>query len=299
MLFQQHEQSLIVHAPAKLNLFLEVLGKRADGYHELETLMIAVDLYDTLTFADAPDETVDFSAEYISGQPDDRLPIPQDANNLVVRAVLLLKQYTGCERGVRIRLLKRIPLGSGLGGGSSDAAATLNALNRFWQLGLSNKELHQLASQLGSDVNFFLSPAGLALCHGRGEAIQPLHVQHHFHFVIARMHAGLSTAKVFADCKPSVAANSANPMIGWLKQGNEARAARSLYNALQKPAEKLEAELGELKEKFEDLPVWGHTMSGSGTAIYGWCANRNLAQAAAVRLRSRGVPYAFAVQSRV
>lgn len=303
MLFQQHEPtSLIVHAPAKLNLFLEVLGRRADGYHELETLMIAVDLYDTLSFTEisteAPDGAIDFRGAFASRQPQSGIPLPQDANNLIVKTVQLLKRETGCRRGVQIGLIKRIPLASGLGGGSSDAAATLIALNRLWQLDLTNEELHRLAAQLGSDVNFFLAPSGFAICRGRGELIQPLSFQHHFHFVIARMHEGLSTAQVFAQCKPASIAHSAMHLIDGLQSGNATGAAQYLYNALQPPAEGLKSELGELKAKFNELPVLGHSMSGSGAAYYGWCANRKLAQAAAARLRSRGVPFVVTVQSR-
>lgn len=302
MLFQQHEQSLLVHAPAKLNLFLEVLGRRADGYHELETLMIAVDLYDTLSFTEitteAPDDAIDFHGAFAFRQPESGLPLPQEADNLIVKTVQLLKRETGCRRGVKIRLFKRIPLASGLGGGSSDAAATLMALNRLWRLDLTDEELHRLAAQLGSDVNFFLAPSGFALCRGRGESIQPLSFQHHFHFVIARMHEGLSTAQVFAQCKPAAIVHSAMPLIENLQRGDAASASQSLYNALQPPAEGLKSELRELKAKFNELPVLGHSMSGSGAAYYGWCANRKLAQAAAARLRSRGVPFVVTVQSR-
>ncbi|MDA0832381.1 MAG: 4-(cytidine 5'-diphospho)-2-C-methyl-D-erythritol kinase [Planctomycetota bacterium] len=302
MLFQQHEQSLLVHAPAKLNLFLEILGRRADGYHELDTLMIAVDLHDTLTFTETSpgvaDDAIDFRAEFVVPQPASGLSLPQDANNLVIKAVELIKRETGCRRGVQIRLFKRIPLASGLGGGSSDAAATLVALNRLWQLELDDSQLHRLAAQLGSDVNFFLAPNGLAICRGRGEAIQPLQFQHHFHFVIARMHQGLSTAQVFARCKPSSQPRSAGRLIDELQRGNKTAASQAMYNALQSPAEVLTSELCELKAKFSELPVLGHSMSGSGTAYYGWCANRKLAQAAAARLRSRGVPFVVTVQSR-
>ena len=298
MLFQQHEQSLIVHTPAKLNLSLEVLGRRADGYHELETLMIAVDLFDTLCFAPAEDDAIDFRGAFAMRQPESGLALPQDANNLIVKTVQLLKQEIGCRRGVQIRLLKRIPLASGLGGGSSDAAATLIALNRLWQLNIGDNELHRLAAMLGSDVNFFLAPSGAALCTGRGESIQPLHVQHHFHFVIARRHAGLSTAQVFAQFKPQNKPHSGRGLLHHLVRGDVFSASQGLYNALQASAEGLEPDLAEMKLRFRELPVMGHSMSGSGTAYYGWCANRKLAQAAAARLRSQGIPFVVTVQSR-
>lgn len=298
MLFQQHEQSLLVHAPAKLNLSLEVLARRADGYHELETLMIAVDLYDTIRLTPADDDAIDFRGAFVARQPASGLSLPQDANNLIVKTVQLLKRETGCRQGVQVRLFKRIPLASGLGGGSSNAAAVLVALNRLWQLNLDHHDLHRLAAQLGSDVNFFLAPSGLALCTGRGESIQPLRYQHHFHFVVARMNAGLSTAQVFAHCKPEGVARSTRDLLHNLERGDAFSASQSLYNALQAPAERLETELADMKSRFHELPVIGHSMSGSGTAYYGWCANRKLAHAAAARLRSQGVPFVVTVQSR-
>ncbi len=149
-------------AYAKINLTLEVLGKRSDGYHQITSVMQAVDLCDTLTFEPAPDVTLACNVREL-----------ESPDNLCLRAAHLLRKATGYSGGVTVQLTKRIPIAAGLGGGSSDAAATLLALNELWQLRLSKEKLLSLARELGSDVSFFLY-GGTTLAEGKGEKITPL-----------------------------------------------------------------------------------------------------------------------------
>jgi 4-diphosphocytidyl-2-C-methyl-D-erythritol kinase len=160
------ETVLTVRAPAKLNLHLEVLGRRGDGYHELRTLFQTIDLHDQITVRETPGSEILLSVEPAGSVPD-------DTSNLVVKAALALRRATGVERGAALHLTKRIPAGGGLGGGSSDAAATLAALNKLWQCEASRAELCEIAASLGSDVPYFLL-GGLALGVGRGEEVYPL-----------------------------------------------------------------------------------------------------------------------------
>ena len=153
---------LTVLAPAKINLTLEVLGERPDGYHQIRSVIQTINLCDSLRFR-LSDE-LQFSCD------NPELVIEE---SLVSRATSLLQQATGCFKGAIIEISKRIPLASGLGGDSSDAAAILHGLNRLWQLGLSLRELLELAPRLGSDVAFFLY-GGTALVEGRGEIVTPL-----------------------------------------------------------------------------------------------------------------------------
>ncbi len=150
-----------VRAYAKINLTLDILGKRADGYHDLATVMQTVDLYDTICLSKTGDDQVQISCT---------MPELSNDDNLAARAVHLLRQRLGIKQGVLIELHKRIPMAAGLGGGSSDAAAVLLALQYWWQLQLSPSDLLDIASSLGSDVPFFLT-GGLALCEGRGERV--------------------------------------------------------------------------------------------------------------------------------
>ena len=154
-----------VLAPAKLNLFLEVLGRRPDGYHEIETVMVAISLCDTLTFRDDPSGAIRLRCS------DPALPV--GADNLVIKAADRLREATGCRRGAEIDLTKVIPAQAGLAGGSSDAAATLAALDRLWDLRLAPERLDALAAEVGSDVPFF-NHVPAAVCRGRGERVEPV-----------------------------------------------------------------------------------------------------------------------------
>jgi 4-diphosphocytidyl-2-C-methyl-D-erythritol kinase len=153
---------LIINAPAKINLTLEVLRKRPDGFHEIRTVLQAIDLYDTLYIEGGEGVSFDCDMEGWSAE-----------KSLVSRASGLLREVTGCEIGEAIRIEKRIPMMSGLGGDSSDAAALLKGLNELWDLKLTEEKLAEIASRAGSDAGFFLR-GGTALASGRGEKITPL-----------------------------------------------------------------------------------------------------------------------------
>src|SRR2546421_1501890 len=153
-----------VRAYAKVNLTLDVLSRLPDGYHELATVMQTIDLYDTICLTATNDQRVHMICT---------IPALSNLDNLAARAVDMVRQRLGWRQGVRIELYKRIPLAAGLGGGSSDAAAVLLALQQWWQLPFSASDLLSMAASLGSDVPFFLT-GGLALCEGRGERITSL-----------------------------------------------------------------------------------------------------------------------------
>ena len=162
-------------APAKVNLTLEILGKRDDGYHELRSIMQTIDICDVLTFWD--NEWIHIVPEYHRLPSTDSLAELDSSNyfrkNLVYKAANLLKEETGYSGGALIQLKKNIPSAAGLGGGSSDAAAALKGLNRLWKLGLSNDELIEIGAKIGSDVAFFIH-GGTCLIKGRGEKVIPV-----------------------------------------------------------------------------------------------------------------------------
>ena len=166
-------EKVTVQAPAKVNLTLEVLGKRPDGYHEIASVMQAISLFDTLTFRPSDEIKVLADIEALETQ-----------DNLVYRAAMLLKEASRVLTGAEINLDKQIPLAAGLGGGSSDAAATLLGLDRLWSLGLGEEELKELAAQLGSDVPFFVT-GGTALVEGRGERVSNVKTPPTFWLVLA------------------------------------------------------------------------------------------------------------------
>ena len=300
-------QGTLVEAqtPAKVNLLLEVLGKRADGYHEIETLLIAVTLYDTLVFVPRNDQEIELNFRWADGIAAWRQraassdvaedttgdEIPAGADNLVWRAATILQQRSACRQGATITLVKRIPAAAGLGGASSDAAATLIAANEAWQLGWPRERLAEVAAELGSDVPFFLT-RGAAVGRGRGERIEPLHPPR-LHLAIVRPPIGLSTAQVYKECLPVEEPRGAEAIVAALARGDAAGAARQLGNDLAGPADKLTPWIGRLREEFKRQGVLGHQMSGSGSSYFGLCRSTRHARRTAARLRARGVGVAF------
>ena len=308
MLLRQQGRTLVVHTPAKLNLFLEVLGKRTDGYHELETLLVSVGLYDTLRFTEefasssssgpAPSPDIRLRCRWAGARPYPFAPLPNSSDNLVVKAARLMQDFCGVVRGVTIELRKRIPMAAGLGGGSSDAAATLVALNRLWGLGLPDQQLLGLAARLGSDIGFFLERTPVAICRGRGERIEPVTIPMRLHFVISKPASGLSTASVFRHCQAPAEPCSVRPLVHALRAGKLDSAARSLHNALQASAGALNSDVVRLRDLFSHLPFIGHQMSGSGSSYFGICWQREQAGRLAAQLRSTGRDQVFVASTQ-
>ena len=231
-----------------------------------------------------------------------RLEAPVGPENLVIRAANLLRERTGCRDGARITLVKRIPSSAGLGGGSSDCAAALAGLNRLWNLRLPCAELFIQASELGSDIAFFLADTPMAVCTGRGEQIEPLQCSTRLHFVVAKPASGLSTPAVFRNWSSASESrwSSEQPTMKSfaesLTRHDVGATARRLHNGLQAPAETLNADVRQMRKLFERLPVIGHQMSGSGSSYFGICVSRRQALGVASRLKAAGVPWVQAVR---
>ncbi|HEY2760107.1 MAG TPA: hypothetical protein VGI75_05170, partial [Pirellulales bacterium] len=233
-----------VAAPAKVNLFFEVLSQRGDGYHEIETLMLPIGLYDTLILEDEPAEDVVMTTRWAIGNrtqrsskaqclmqslSDEAETIPTGDENHAVRAIRLLAEAAGIVRGAKLRLIKRIPMAAGLGGGSSDAAAALMAANLAWRLNWSIAQLAKIAAKVGSDVPFFLY-GGAAVCRGRGEQIELVDGIGGLHLVVVKPPAGLSTPAVYRDCRSGDPPASVNPVIQLLRKGEWDRIGPRLHN---------------------------------------------------------------------
>jgi len=273
---------LEVLAPAKLNLFLEILGRRSDGYHELETVMVAVDLYDTLVFNNDPTGAITLHCD------DSTLPAGRD--NLVVLAAEKLRNRSGREHGVTIELRKAIPAQAGLAGGSSDAAATLVALDRLWNLRTPSQVMDDLAGEIGSDVAFFRNTPA-AICRGRGERVEALPKVGPLHFVLICPPVGVSTVDVYRTLVPPDQHLPIGPVIDALTEGQTAALGRSLFNRLQPVAETIVPELKRVRDALASLgPLLdGHLMSGSGSAYFGLARNQGAAQAAVRHLETLGL----------
>jgi 4-diphosphocytidyl-2-C-methyl-D-erythritol kinase len=276
MLSQRRDGAVVVRAPAKVNLFLEVLAKRPDGYHEIATLMVAVSLYDTLEFKEDPSGAVRLRCD----APD----LSTGPENLVVKAATLLRQRTGCARGADVRLTKRIPMAAGLAGGSTDCAAALAGLNRLWRLGLTRDELARLGGELGSDVPFFFhTPA--AWCTGRGEVVAPVAMGRPLDFVIAKPAAGLSTAEVYRGVAVPDRPQTGAEIRRAVAEGDAEEVGRRLHNRLQEVAERLRPEVGAVLGRLRALGPAGQVMSGSGTSLVALCRDPGEARRGARGLR--------------
>jgi 4-diphosphocytidyl-2-C-methyl-D-erythritol kinase len=271
-----------VLAPAKLNLFLEIKGRRPDGYHEIESVMVVVSLSDALFFEDDPSGEIRLRC--------DEPTIPAGSDNLVVKAAACLKAAAECRRGARIVLSKQIPAQAGLAGGSSDAAATLVALDRLWKLATPPDRLDALASEIGSDVPFFLH-APAAVCRGRGEIVESVDLKETYHFVLVCPPVGMSTAEVYRHVVPPDRPRPVGPVLEALARGGAVDLGRSVFNRLQPIAQSLRPELTRVRDALESLgPLLdGTSMSGSGSAYFGLCRDSTAAQQAAEILEPLGL----------
>jgi 4-diphosphocytidyl-2-C-methyl-D-erythritol kinase len=291
---------LVIEAPAKLNLFFEVLAKRADGYHEIETLMCPIDLCDTLWFQSVSGDAIEFECRRASAADGPMSPgsheAPAGPDNLVVRAIELVRRRANVCDGARVSLVKRIPVAAGLGGGSSDAAAALVAANEGWQLGRSLGELAEWAAELGSDVPFFLAD-GPAICRGRGERVEPVAGLGGLWFVVVFPPEGLSTAAVYGACRPAEQARQVQPLLDALQQGDLQQTGRQLWNRLESAAETLSPWVKRLRQEFGEHDCLGHEMSGSGSSYFGIYRHARHARRSARRLYAKGLGAAFAVRS--
>jgi 4-diphosphocytidyl-2-C-methyl-D-erythritol kinase len=295
---------IVVWAPAKLNLYLEILNKRVDNYHELQTLMVAINLYDVLSF-----EPNDLGKVHLSCDVAD---LPVSADNLVYKAANLLRMRTGCTLGATIHLSKRIPWAAGLGGGSSDAAATLVGLNELWQLNLSNQELAGLAGEIGSDISFFFYTP-IAWCTGRGEIVSPMVLGKPLHLVLVAPEAGLSTAEVFRELKwetqksevrsqkSEIRDQRTKPdldMVSAFVEGDVNQIARYLHNRLQEPAMRLSSSVREWYRRLQNTNAAGCLMSGSGSSLFALCRDHREALQVIQELQ-RGSPLDEANKARI
>jgi 4-diphosphocytidyl-2-C-methyl-D-erythritol kinase len=258
-------------APAKINLSFEIKGQRADGFHEIETLMTPISLVDTLTIEATPSEgVVDFSCD------DPSLPAGDD--NLVVRAVKLFRAATGVSAGIRIRLEKKIPHAAGLGGGSSDAASTLLGLNELFAGGLTDDELLKAAAQLGSDVPFFIARSA-AVCRGRGEIVVPTSLSTSFSLLLLKPDFGVPTSWAYRKWKDS----QQLPGIDYAPQ--EFKRVR-FVNDLERPVFEKFVALGQLKSWLRrQAEVAVALMSGSGSTVFAVLHEGSDAETLIARLR--------------
>lgn len=315
-----------IWTPAKLNLYLEVLDRRPDGFHEIETLMVPVSLYDTLRLTLRHDGLLELSARWDlgcrAGLSREELQVrwgdlPNGPENLVVRALELLRRRATeasanrCnglteklatdegqnDWGMSIELIKRIPAAAGLGGGSSDAAAALVGANQLWNLNWPVERLAELSAELGSDIPFFFAGQP-AMAAGRGERVENWPTTGRLHVVLVRPPGGLATGPVYRETHLDKSPRTIGDFRQAWMSGQASQIAPQMFNRLQDAGSRLSPDVGRLRDEFEKLDVLGHQMSGSGSCYFGVCRNACHARRVAGVLRTRRVGRVFRAVTR-
>lgn len=260
--FETAHRQLVVNAPAKLNLYLLIAGKRPDGYHEIDTVMSKISWYDQVAFEKCAEKGVFLNCK-------GEFWAPENEDNLIIKASQALEKATGFTPSVKITLIKNIPAGTGLGSASSDAAATLLGLNKLYDLGLSGSELASIAAQFGSDTAFFTS-SPVAQCKGRGEILTEIQTNYNFDAIVIIPNISVSTVSVYKSYKHDAAVyeKAAAKICPLMAQGKLSQAASLGINMLAKTCFELNPELGSLAENLSNALGKPVVLSGSGSAFY-------------------------------
>jgi 4-diphosphocytidyl-2-C-methyl-D-erythritol kinase len=269
-----------IKARAKINIVLDVAGKRADGYHELRTVFYETGLCDILDFSVS--ETPGIWIECTDGS------IPAGKDNLVYKAAeLLLKKY-GIEKGIDVRIEKNIPHGAGLGGGSSDAAAALKAVNTLFKLGIPDKELEGFGARIGADVPFFIS-GGAAYAEGIGEKLTAINNIDLGYLLIAKPDFGVSTVSAYKalDMEKEIFHPDAGALIKAMQSADMEKVYSNIGNSFEIPVFRMYPEIRRIKEAFLEEGAAASAMSGSGSAVFAVYKEKNAAVSAAEKIKSR------------
>jgi 4-diphosphocytidyl-2-C-methyl-D-erythritol kinase len=270
---------LCLRANAKINLFLEVLDKRLDGYHNIDTIFQSIDLHDTLLFRETKAGVIKLSS--------DNEELPLDSSNLVYKASELLLKESGKNYGVEIHINKRIPLGAGLAGGSTDASATLIGLNELWSLGYTTDDLLMLGRRLGADVSFCLI-GGTAIGRGRGDILTRLNPIPKLYVVIANPGFQVSTAWAYKDLSKlglTRERKSDNILVEKIQKGDLSDIGENLFNVFESIVMEEYPEIRELKTLLTQPGVLGVLMTGSGSTVF--ALTQDIASAEKIQQQAR------------
>lgn len=259
-------------AYAKVNLGLQVCKKNSNGFHDLQMVIVPISLHDTLTFSDDKKIIIEVNNSLIKTE-----------DNLVYQVATYLKKKYKLRKGAKITIDKQIPIGAGLGGGSSDAAATIRGLTKLWNLNLSIKEAEKIGAQFGSDVPFFISTKA-ALIEGRGERINHLKRLKKLNMILLYPKYQTKTKDVFAKVSDYCCDNRIDKLLAALQNGSEAKIVNLMFNDLTKPSALVCSENGltspyELQNLLRRYKPLGTIMSGSGSTILAFWENESITKA--------------------
>ena len=259
--------SILEKAYAKVNLFLDILHKRDDGYHEIKTILQTISLYDELYFFESP---------YQTSLICDGLDIPPEIN-LVYKSIEKVRNKTGCEKGVKIKLVKKIPSRAGLGGGSSDAASAIKGLNKLWNLGLSYEEMSEIGKEIGSDVPFFIT-GGSVIAEGRGEILVSFLPTPDLFVIVIKPEVSISTPWAYNHWKADL--NKTPVIDDFIKAFSENCFLNKnlLFNSFESIIENYYPEIKEVRQTLREMGIKDALLSGSGSSVFGLTEDLKMAE---------------------
>lgn len=292
---------LTLNSYAKLNLYLAVLDKRKDNYHNIETIFERIGLCDKIIFSSRPDKKIKIACD---------LPgVPLNSSNLAYKAARLLQNSLKLDKGVDIKIIKRIPVGSGLGGGSSNAATVLTGLNKLWGLNLSRHKLVTYAKKIGADVSFFIYDTPFAQGLGRGDKIKQLNSlkRRRFWHILVVPAIKVSTPLIYKKWDRhfphkgaglTMPAYNVNILPLALRKNNFSLLSKTLFNGLEQITVRIYPEIKRIKEKLAQFGLKSILMSGSGPAVFGFVSSRKEARVLANKLKKNRVWQVFVTPTR-
>jgi len=290
---------LVLYSYAKLNLYLEVIRKRHDGYHDIRTIFERINLCDKIILKSLPDKKIKLSSNLPS--------LPVGSSNLAYRSAKLLQETFDINKGVEIKIIKRIPVGAGLGGGSSNAACVLMGLNKLWRLNLNQNKLAQLAKKIGSDVPFFIYDCQFAGGLSRGDRIEPLRASPRlrlWHILVVPKFK-VSTPVIYKKWdkmaktfKLTRQGEGVKIFTLALRKNNPSLLGEALFNSLEQVTTKLYPQVLRIKEKLSQIGLKSILMSGSGPAVFGIVSSRKEALTFCRQLKANRLIEVFVTRTR-
>jgi 4-diphosphocytidyl-2-C-methyl-D-erythritol kinase len=274
-------RELVIYAPAKLNLYLDVLGKRLDGYHNIETLFEKIDLLDEITIKESK-KGINVKTNIAE--------CPQGKANIVYKALESLFEIAGSRPNLSVEINKKIPMQAGLGGGSSDAANVLKAVNSFFELGVPKEKIFEIGVKIGKDVPFFLEDYPMAIARGMGEILEPVQIDSILHHIIIKPEIGFSTAEMYKriDCLERTGKRySLKNTVKALQEKDISLLEANYYNVFEEVIDKDKSEFIKVKRIFSNIGVCHSLLTGSGSAVF--CTYRNQLEASDALGKIQGI----------
>lgn len=273
-------KKMIVKSYAKINLCLDVVGQREDGYHLLDMIMLPLELHDTLIL-----ETTLKSTNFVTL---DDFAVGNSQYNTVSNAIDRIDEIKPLNTKFRINLHKVIPMKAGLGGGSSNAAFIIKAISEYKRLDLTNEEMYQIATKIGADVPFFITNKP-ARCRGIGEQIEPINVKNNYHVLIVKPEGGCGTKEVYELCdkEKNWPHGGVDIVKKALEEGDDELLASSIFNVLEQSSIKLVPEIQTIKDELKEMGFKIVLMSGSGSAVFALSTDKKFIKKAAKKLENK------------